>query len=170
MRPEAGGDVLELAVAVVTVEALVGGGLLQGAQMFNEGADLDVVEVFLVDGSGDDGTAAVPSYPQLRILLVDVLCQLVHTPGVAVTAHKGDTREVLAVFIYKVIDGIRVQRQTYVLPKIMAVTPRTMTRAIRNVNCQCHFVGYLLEYNVRVHIFQHRQKNISVSDFLDIRT
>ena len=62
MRPEARGDVLELAVAVVAIEALVGGGLLQGAEVLDEGADLDVVEVLLIDGSRDDGTAAVPSY------------------------------------------------------------------------------------------------------------
>ena len=60
MRPEARGDVLELAVAVVAVETLVGGGLLQGAEVLDEGADLDVVEVLLINGGRDDGTAAVP--------------------------------------------------------------------------------------------------------------
>ena len=60
MGPEAGGDVLELTVAVVAVEALVGGRLLQGAEVLDEGADLDVVEVLLIDGGRDDGTAAVP--------------------------------------------------------------------------------------------------------------
>ena len=60
MGPKAGGDVLELTVAVVAVEALVGGGFLQGAEVLDEGADLDVVEVLLIDSSGDDGTAAVP--------------------------------------------------------------------------------------------------------------
>ena len=60
MRPEAGGDVLELAVAVVAVEPLVGGGLLQGAEVLDERADLDVVEVLLINGGRDDGTAAVP--------------------------------------------------------------------------------------------------------------
>ena len=62
MGPEAGSDVFEIAVAVVAVEALVGSGLLQGAEMLDEGADLDVVEVIFIDGCGDDGTAAVPGY------------------------------------------------------------------------------------------------------------
>ena len=35
MGPEAGSDVFEIAVAVVAVEALVGGGLLQGAQVLD---------------------------------------------------------------------------------------------------------------------------------------
>ena len=62
MGPKAGGDVLELTVAVVAVEALVGGGLLQGAEVLDEGADLDVVEVLLINGGRDDGTAAIPGY------------------------------------------------------------------------------------------------------------
>ena len=62
LGPEAGSDVFEIAVAVVAVEALVGGGLLQGAQVLDVGADLDVVEVILVDGRGDDGAATVPGY------------------------------------------------------------------------------------------------------------
>ncbi len=156
MGPEAGSDVFEIAVAVVAVEALVGSGLLQGAEMLDEGADLDVVEVIFIDGGGDDGTAAVPGNTQLGVLLMDVLRQLVHTSGIAVASHEGDAGEVLAVFIYEIIDGIRVQRQANVLPKVMAVTPRTVTRAIRDVNCQCHFVGYLLEYNIRVDVLQHR--------------
>ena len=156
MGPEAGSDVFEIAVAVVAVEALVGGGLFQGAQVLDVGADLDVVEVILVDGRGDDGAATVPSYAQLGIFLVDVLCQLVDTFRITVATHEGDAGEVLAVFLNEVVDGVRVQRQAYVLPKVMAVTPRTVTRAIRNVNCQCHFVGYLLKYNIRVDVLQHR--------------
>ena len=160
MGPEAGGDVLELTVAVVAVEALVGGRLLQGAEVLDEGADLDIVKVLLIDGGGDNGTAAVPGYTQLRILLVDVLCQLVHTPWVAVATHEGYASEVLAVFLDEIVDSIGVQRQADILPEIMTVTPRTVTRAIRDVNCQCHLVGYLLENNIRVYILQHIQNNL----------
>ena len=60
--PEAGGDVLEIALIVLTVKALVGGGFLQRAEMLDEGADLDVVEVIFIDGGGNDGTATVPGY------------------------------------------------------------------------------------------------------------
>ena len=37
----------------------------------------------------------------------------------------------------------------------MAVTTRTVTRAIGNIDCQCHFVGYLLKYDAGVDVFQH---------------
>ena len=92
---------------------------------------------------------------------MDVLRQLVHTPGVTVATHKGDAGEVLAVFLDEVIDGIGVQGQADVLPKIMAVTPRTVTRAIRDVNCQCHFVGYLLKNNIRIDVLQHHLSAIA---------
>ena len=48
--PETGGDVFEVALGGLAIEALVGGGLLQGAEVADIGADLDVVEVVLVDG------------------------------------------------------------------------------------------------------------------------
>ena len=89
------------------------------------------------------------------IFLVYILRQLVDTSWISIAAHKSDASEVGTEFLDEIIDGIRVQRQADVLPKIMAMTPRTVTRAIRNVNCQCHFVGYLLKYDIRVDVLQH---------------
>ena len=153
--PEARGDVLEVALVGAAVEALVGGGFLQGAQVLDEGADLDVVEVILVDEGGDDGAAAIPGDAQLGVFLVDVLRQLVDTPWVVVAAHEGDAGEVGAVFPDKVVEGLGGQRQAHILPEVMAMTPRTVTRAIRDIDCQCHFVGYLLKYYSGIDVLQH---------------
>lgn len=49
LLPKAGGDILKVAIGVLAVEALVGGGLLQGTKVLDEGTDLDIVEVVLVD-------------------------------------------------------------------------------------------------------------------------
>jgi len=122
----------------------------------DEGANLYIVEIVFGDKGRDDSLTAVPRHLELRILLMDILCQLVDTPGIAVAAHEGDAGEVGAVLIDEVVDGIRIQRQSDVLPKVMAMTPRTVTRTIRDVNCQCHFVGYLLEYDVGIDVLQHR--------------
>ena len=46
----------------------------------------------------------------------------------------------------------------------MAVTTRAVTRAIGNINRQCHFVGYLLKNNPCINVFQHVL--ISFSSFL----
>ena len=67
--PEAGGDVLELAVVVLAVEALVGGRLLQGPEMADEGADLYIVEIVFGDKGRDDGLATIPRHLELRMLL-----------------------------------------------------------------------------------------------------
>ena len=47
--PEAGGDVFEVALGGLAIETLVGGGFLQGAEVADIGAYLDVVEIVLVD-------------------------------------------------------------------------------------------------------------------------
>ena len=47
--PESEGDVFEFAFVGAAVEALIGGGLLQGTQVLDEGADLDIFEVLLVN-------------------------------------------------------------------------------------------------------------------------
>ena len=114
--PEARGDVLEVALVGAAVEALVGGGFLQGAQVLDERADLDVVEVILVDEGGDDGAAAIPGDAQLGVFLVDVLRQQVDTPWVVVAAHEGDAGKVGTVFSDKVVDGLGGQRQADILP------------------------------------------------------
>ena len=48
--PEAGGDVFEIALGGLAIEALVGGGFLQGAEVANVRADLDIIEVLFIDG------------------------------------------------------------------------------------------------------------------------
>ena len=78
--PEAEGDVFEFAVVVLTVKALVGGRILQRAEMTDEGPYLDVIEVGAGDGGGDDGLATVPGDLELRMLLVDILGQEVDMP------------------------------------------------------------------------------------------
>ena len=120
--------------------------------MLDEGTNLDIVEVLFVDSRGDNRLAAIPSNFELGVLFVDVLRQQIDTLRIAVATHEGDTGNVVAVLFYEGIDGIGIEGEANILPEIMAMTPRTVTRAIRDVNCQCHFVGYLLEYYARVDV------------------
>ena len=156
--PEAGGDVLELTRVVLTVEALVGGSTLQRTEVFEVWPYLDVVEVRLVDCRGDANPTAVPRHLILRMLLVDVLRQHIHALGITVAPHEGDAGDVAPVLIDKGIDGIGVQGQADVLPEIVAVTARTVTRATGDVDGQCHLVGYLLKHNACVNVFQHHDQ------------
>ena len=65
--PEAGSNILKLAILVLAIQALVGGWFLQGTQVPDERADLDVVEVLFVDGRGDDRLAAIPGDFELGV-------------------------------------------------------------------------------------------------------
>ncbi len=130
LSPEAVGDVLEVAVYRATVEALVGGSRLQGTQMADVWANLDVIEVLLVDDVGHAQTTTVPSDMELRMVLVDVLCQLVNGLGVGITAHKGDTSDVSTVLTDKIVNGICGQGHADVFPEIVTMTTRAVTRAI----------------------------------------
>ena len=156
LSPETIGNVFKYPVDVTTIKTLVGGDRLQRTKMLDIGSHLDVVEVLLVDGGRDNGLAAVPCHLELGVLLVDILCQQVDALRVVVAAHEGEAGDVLAILIDEGIDGIGIQGEADVFPKVMAVTPRTVTRAIGNVNCQCHFVGYLLKYYASVDVLQHR--------------
>ena len=86
---------------------------------------------------------------------MDILGQKVHALRIVVATHEGDTGDIITVFIHEGIDSIGVKGEAYVLPEVMAMTPRTVTRAITDVNCQCHFVGYLLKYYACIDVLQH---------------
>ena len=49
LSPETIGNVFKFPIDVTAIKTLVGGGRLQGAEMFDIGSHLDVVEVLLVD-------------------------------------------------------------------------------------------------------------------------
>ena len=116
---------------------------------------LDIVEVRLVNHRGDTNATTVPGYMKLRMILVDVLSQHVDSLRVSITTHKGNTSNVRAILADEIIDGIVIQGKSDVVPEIMAMAPGTMTRAIRDINCQCHLVRYLLEDNACIYIFKH---------------
>ena len=46
------------------------------------------------------------------------------------------------------------------------MTARTVTRAIRNVYCQCHFIGYLLKYNTCINVLKHFRAVANYSLFI----
>ena len=155
LSPKAKGDILELTIHAATIKPLVGGWHLQGTKMFDVRSHLDVIEVLLVDNRRNTDTSAIPCHMELGVILVDVLCQLVDSTRVGIATHKRDAGNVCAVLRHEIINGICRQGHTHVLPEIMAVTTRAVTRAIRDINCQCHFVGYLLKNNSSINVFQH---------------
>ena len=106
LAPEAVGDVFEGAVLTLAIEALVGGGRLQGAQMLDIRPYLEVVEIGLVDSRRDAEAPAIPRHLELGIGLVDVLCQLVDTYGVCIATHERQAGDVGAIALNESVDGI----------------------------------------------------------------
>ena len=120
--------------------------------MADKGSDFDVVEVGGVDGCGNDGASAIPSHTELWILLVHVLRQQIDSFRISIAAHEGDAGDVATVLDNEIVECTGVEWQSDVFPEILAVASRTVTRAIRNVNCQCHFVRNLLKNNPSVDV------------------
>ena len=77
LSPETIGNVLKLPIDIAAIEALVSGGRLQGPKMLDIGSHLDVVEVLLVDCRRNTYSSAIPSYMELGIVFMDILCQLI---------------------------------------------------------------------------------------------
>lgn len=155
VTPEAMGNVLKLAGIVFPVETLVGSGLLQRAQMAYVGPYLQIVEVGLAHHGRHAQASAVPCHMKLWVFLMDILCQHVDALGVGIAAHEGKAGDVLSVLFNKGIDGIGVERQSDVLPQVMAVAPRAATRTVGDVNGQRHLVGNLLEDHSRIDVLEH---------------
>jgi len=127
-RPESAGDVFPGVIVRVLVEPLVGRGLVERTEVLEVGPDLDVVEVVLVHLEGDAHPAAVPRHLQVGIFLVDVLRQTIDAPRLSITAHEGNTGDVLAVLLDELVDGVCRERHADVLPQILRVATRAATR------------------------------------------
>ena len=123
--------------------------------MFDKRTDFDIVKVGLFNGTRYTDATAIPRYLEFGVSLVDILCQLVDSLRIGITTHKGDARNVIAIFLYKSIDCIGIQGKPDVFPEVMAMAAWAATGAIRDIDCQRHLIGYLLEYDACVYILQH---------------
>ena len=153
--PEAVGDVLKRSVFQETIEPLIGGWLAERTQMADVGANLDEVEVALLYVGWNAQPSAVPCHLELRMLLMDVLCQQVQALRVCIASHEGDAGDVAPILADEIVNGIGVQRKSDVFPQIMTVTARAATWTIGYVDGQRHLVGYLLKNNACVYVLQH---------------
>ena len=148
--PESAGDVFKGAVGLLLVEPLVSGGLLQWAEVADEGAYLDIVEVGLVDDGGYAQASAIPCHAELGVCLMDIDCELVDGLGLGIAAHEGYACDVGAVLLDEAVDGGSIERRAAVLPQVFAVASRTAAGAVGDVDGEGHLVGYLLKDDASV--------------------
>ena len=102
--------------------------------MADEGSDLDVVEVGLVDGSGDDGLAAVPRHFELGVFFMDVLCEDIDPFRIVVASHEGDAGDVVAILTDEVVDGtVQLSHSYMTTGKTIALTRRTFVGKVTSL-------------------------------------
>ena len=150
--PESRGDVFKRIRFRLPIHLLVGRGRLQWSQMLDVRTDFQIVEVSLYNATWQTESAAIPSNLKLRMFLMDILRQQIDAFRIVVATHEGDAGNVAAILLYKGIDGFRIQRKPDVLPEIVTMTSRTVTRAITDVDCQCHFVRNFLKNNPCIYV------------------
>lgn len=155
VAPEPCGDVLETAVGLAFEHLLVAVGGLEGSQVGDKGAYLDVVELLFVNLLGDVLAPAVPSHLVARVSAVDVGGHVGHLLGRRVATHEAHARDALPAECQHPVQGQRVERTARVGPQVGAVAPRATARAARQVDGQRGLVWHLLEDNVGVEIFKH---------------
>jgi len=84
--------------------------------MLNERPYLYVVEVAFINHSGYNRLTAIPRYLKLRILLMNILCQDVHSYRIIVASHECKACDVGPVLLDECVDGPCIERQAYIFP------------------------------------------------------
>lgn len=152
---EMGCDVGESAVGLAFEHVLVAEGRLQGAEVGDVGAYLDVVELLFVYVVGDVLPATVPRHFVLGITPMDVCCQVSHLVWCGVAAHETDAGDALAMFRHQAVYGIGIKRPAGISPQVGAVAAWTPTGTPCDVDGQRGLVWHLLKDNVSVEVFKH---------------
>lgn len=152
---EMGRDVGEGAIGLALEHVLVAVRRLQGTEVGDVGAYLNVVKLLFVYVVGDVLPATVPSHFVAWISLMDVGGKGCHLVGCSVAAHKTDTGDTLSMLGHHAVYGLVVEWSACISPKIGAVASRTSTGAPCDVDGQRGLVGHLLEDDVSIDILKH---------------
>ena len=72
--------------------------------MTDIGTYLDVVEIRDIDNARNTNAPAVPCYMEPRILLMDILRQLIDELRFGIAAHKGNTGNVISILGNEIVN------------------------------------------------------------------
>lgn len=147
-------EVCKTAVGFDAIEALVGGGAVEGAQICSVRAQLYVVEGFGLKAVGQLLSAAVPSGldASLRMLFEEGEESL-HLGWVVVAAHESDAGDFAVVVAGECQEPFEGEFFANVAKEDGAVATRALVRAERKVDGKRHLVGKFLENDVVGQVF-----------------
>lgn len=153
--PETGSDVYQFISRPYSVQALIGSWLAQPSQMPDVRTNLDVVETAPANGRRKDSASAVPGHFQIRIAATQITRQSVDGSRIGIASHETDAGNVRSIFRKKLIHCRRSQRFADIAPQVRAMTTRTTTRAVGQIDGQRHFIGNFLKHDVGIDILKH---------------
>ncbi len=149
LAPKTGCDIGQLAVGDL-VQTLIRQTVVKRSEMCQVGTQLDIVEVFQMNGSRQQRTAAIPCRMQPFVLHPYVMHERVDFRGGGIAAHQRNTSDIAVAISNQRVQCLRSQRFPLVGPQIRGMTTRTATGASREVHRQSHLIGHLLEDNVAI--------------------
>ena len=126
--------------------------------MLNVRTDLYIVEIALVNQTGDDGLATIPSHLILRMMAMHVLGKNIDVLRFCIPAHETNTGNTIPVIPDKSVKYHGRERLTYIAPQILGMTSRTATGTIGDINRECYLIGNLLKDNTSIDVFQHTKQ------------
>lgn len=147
-------DVLERAVRLLAIQALVGSGRLERSLFGAVRAELHVVERGAV-GRPFIAAGVPAGLEPVAEPLFHCLHEPLHGGGIVVAAHKPHAGYLAFHVAYQGKEAFLRQFLADVVFEIRAVTAQAAVRAKREVNGQRHLVGKLLEDYIVVDVFKH---------------
>ena len=124
--------------------------------MLNVRTDLYIVEIALVNQTGDDGLATIPSHLILRMVAMHVLGKNIDVLRFCIPAHETNTGNTIPVIPDKSVKYHGRERLTNISPQILGMTSRTTAGTIGDINRECYLIGNLLKDNTSIDVLQHK--------------
>ena len=146
------------------VETLVGGATLQASQMFDIRAKFDIIKIGTSDRRRYARPSTVPCHLERGMLTMDMSGQHVDVCRFGITPHQADAGDVGAIIPDETIHLHGCEGRADVLPQILAVASRTAAGTSGDVDGERHFIGYLLEYDSCIDVFQHNGTILVIND------
>ena len=146
------------------VKTLVGGATLQASQMFDIRAKFDIIKIGTSDRRRYARPSTVPCHLERGMLTMDMSGQHVDVCRFGITPHQADAGDVGAIITDETVHLHGCEGCADVLPQILAVASRTAAGTTGDVDGERHFIGYLLEYDSCIDVFQHNGTILVIND------
>ena len=110
--------------------------------------------------------SAIPSRLQLRVGTSHPSCEGIDFFWCCIASHEGYTSNILAVIFEHDIERHSIKRLSNIFPKVLAMTPKAVARAVRDIYRERDLIRNLLKDHARIYVFQFKNAGFSITDFV----